>query len=209
MIITNNQVRDYELRGTEFEDLNFLDFTVNTYEKPILIRRPNRTEESGGDDENNTMIPTHGVKPNSKYLPAHPKYETHFRVERSDFHNTLPSIVGPWFPRHDDSRHPNLYFASMLALLSPWRQLRCLKTGSHSWEEEYNLWLANTSERNRDVISGIQYYYDSKHTAERRTEASRYQENPSYASESQDMYGVETVGVGTSCEKDDASAVSN
>jgi hypothetical protein len=92
------------------------------------------------------------------------------RVSRTAFHNTLPNVIGPWFPRREDGRRQSLYFASMLALLRPWRQLSLIKTVDNTWEAEFKAFVASTCQRNRDVIAGAQYYYDSRTLAEEKQE---------------------------------------
>ncbi|KAG1722365.1 hypothetical protein EDD22DRAFT_764812, partial [Suillus occidentalis] len=66
----------------------------------------------------------------------HPKHLTHRRVIRSKGHHTLPNIVGPFFPR-DDPGHREYYCASILALLSPWRCIKELRTDLETWEEAF------------------------------------------------------------------------
>jgi hypothetical protein len=176
-ITSKSQVEDYKLRGEDFEDMNFLDFIVDTYEE--RLPRENEMDEHSyraiDEESRNNMqgssrrgrIPNH----RSRYLESHPKRATHCRVLRTAFHNTLPSIVGPWFPSREDAHKQSLYFGSMLALLRPWRHLSQLKDDDSTWEEEFTCFVATTGQRNRDVIAGAQYYYDSKNSAEKEHEA--------------------------------------
>ena len=78
------------LRADEFEDLNFLDFIVETYETRI-----------GGEGLDEEPIQQRGRQ--GRYWPSHLKARTHRRILRREFHNCLPNIVGPWFPRRDDA----------------------------------------------------------------------------------------------------------
>ncbi|KAG1758309.1 hypothetical protein EDD22DRAFT_735186, partial [Suillus occidentalis] len=103
------------------------------------------------------------------YLSDHPKHSTHWRVTRSAGHNTLPNIVGPWFPRSDDEDIHDYYCASMLSLLKPWRQLAQLKTEQQTWEEAFLAFIATASVWERDIVAGAQYYYECKTAAERRS----------------------------------------
>jgi hypothetical protein len=74
----------------------------------------------------------------SYYLPAHPKHNTHLCVQRSDHHNNVPNIIGPWFPKRDDIHHGNdFYYISVLALLKPWHDLKLLKSVMRTWEQEF------------------------------------------------------------------------
>jgi hypothetical protein len=85
---------------------------------------------------------------------------------RSKDHHFLPNIVGSWFPRRDgeESMKP-YYYGSMLALLKPWRRLEELKDENEIWETAFSHFFENASRRDRDVISGCQYYYESKNIA--------------------------------------------
>lgn len=58
----------------------------------------------------------------------------------------------------------------MLALLRPWRNLRELKMANRSWKEEGVAFLERSTKRDRDVIAGLQFYYDSKSAAQSRNE---------------------------------------
>lgn len=159
------------MRGSEFTDLNFLDFIVETYEK----RKEKDHVQEINDNEIDAEYVKRGRKPNthSRYLPSHPKYDTHFRIQRAEHHNNIPNIVGPWFPKRDDIHHDNdFYYASVLALLKPWRDLQSLKLTTHTWEEEFLNFLHQTSQQQRDTIAGLQYYYQSKSSADNRRQIS-------------------------------------
>ena len=72
----------------------------------------------------------------------------------------------PWFPKRDDVHlDQDLYFASVLALLKPWRDLKFLKSIEKTWEQEFNLFLHQASQQEKDIIAGLQYYYESKSLA--------------------------------------------
>ena len=156
------QVEDYALRGIEFEMMGFLNFTVETYERSMK----SGTEHLEERDENETGRKKHG---GYRYLPAHPKSATHLRFCRTDNHNVLPNIVGPWFPRRDGEESTKaFYYASMLALLKPWRDLRALKDVDDDWKTTFDRFMENGKQRDKDVIAGCQYYYESKDVAANR-----------------------------------------
>ena len=150
------QVEDYILRGLDFEDMGFLSFIVETYEWHMGAEEMTMEEDSGdglGRPRNQS----------SRYLSMHPKSAMHTCVLRSANHHFLPNIMGPWFPHRDDEeRKKNFYYAAMLALLKPWRDLQDLKTNSESWETAFSDFLQNASQRDRDVIAGSEYYYKSR-----------------------------------------------
>ena len=102
-----------------------------------------------------------------RYLDEHSRSTTHIRVCRSDGHNVLPNIVGPWLPRRngDESTRP-FYFASMLAFLKPWRNLKDLNGHADCWETAFETYMARTSQRDKDVVAGCQYYYDTRSAIE-------------------------------------------
>ena len=165
------QVQDYALRGIEFETMGFLNFTVETYEHSMKGGLGPVEER----EENETRSQRHG---GYRYLPAHPKSTTHLRYCRAENHNTLPNIVGPWFPHRDgDERTKPFYYASMLALLKPWRDLRALKEDDDEWEIAYDRFMRNAKQRDKDVVAGCQYYYESKDVAVNRLFDEEREEN--------------------------------
>ena len=48
-------------------------------------------------------------------------------IVRTEGHETMPQFVGSWFPRNDVKETYLLYYACMLALLSPWNKLQDIK----------------------------------------------------------------------------------
>jgi hypothetical protein len=146
------QVEDYVFRGQEFERMGFLNFTVETYERRLTISKDVRSDEDKEEMNNH-----------NRYLKGHPKETTHIRIHRSEFHNFLPNIVGMWLPRRDGDESTKLYyFAAMLALLKPWRDLYDLKDAHDGWEMAFNKNVESMNQRDKDVIAGCQYYYDSR-----------------------------------------------
>jgi hypothetical protein len=85
-------------------------------------------------------------------------------------HNTLPSIVGLFFPQRDDPDNHDYYCALILALLRPWQTLADLKPQQLSWEAAFYVFSQMTTRRNSDILLGIQYYYDCRSAAERERE---------------------------------------
>ncbi|KIN94228.1 hypothetical protein M404DRAFT_35282 [Pisolithus tinctorius Marx 270] len=98
----------------------------------------------------------------SPYHDDHPKAQSHHRVCRAKGHNTLPQIVGPWLPHHDDSSTYDFYCACMLALLKPWRIGASLKSSDEGWSEAFEHLEASNTPWETHVLAGLQYYYDSK-----------------------------------------------
>lgn len=162
-LYVHRQVEDYALRGVEFETMGFLTFTVETYERRL------KNEEGyveADNDGNESIQENHEDR---QYLLGHPKHATHIRVSRSENHNSLPNIVGPWFPRRDGEETTKaFYYASMLALLKPWRDLRNLKKEDQNWDDEFDTFMLKGTQRDRDVIAGSQYYYETKNVGANR-----------------------------------------
>lgn len=161
-LYTTSQVEDYQFRGASFSDMNFLDFLVETYEIQKL------GYEDVGMVEEVVEGNRKGRKKNvrSSYNEGHRKHLTHERIQRTEGHTYMPNIVGHWFPRRDVEEEEDFYFASILAFLKPWRNFTDLKDDSRTWKEEGLLFVEGATTSQRDVIAGMQYYYDSKHAAQ-------------------------------------------
>ncbi|KAG1800777.1 uncharacterized protein HD556DRAFT_1229814, partial [Suillus plorans] len=164
---THSQILDYQLRGEELEDVSILAFLINTYEERISAPK----QQAISSTSELTLAAPRGRprNPRSYYLSDHPKHSTHRRVTHCEGHNTLPNIVGAWFPRSDDEDIHEYYCASMLSLLKPWRQLAQLKNEQETWKEAFSAFITTSSVWERDVIAGAQYYYECKTAAERQS----------------------------------------
>ena len=157
-----SQVQDYVFRGTTFADFNFFDYTVETYEVRKEKRDDERMDEERAKFHNGGRL----KNPRDDYMTNHPKVKSHVRVQRSEHHNYLPNVIGHWFPRRDREDEEELYYATILALLRPWRDLGELKDDGRSWKEAGLLFLETATQRQRDIIAGMQFYYDSKSAAQ-------------------------------------------
>ncbi|KAH7924255.1 hypothetical protein BV22DRAFT_1047590 [Leucogyrophana mollusca] len=148
--------QDYELRGNELDDYSYMEFILNTYEEKISA---DHDEGRGTGSRTSRGRP---LNERSCYMEEHPKHRSHRRVVRCKGHNTLPNVVGPFPPRRDDPHHKNLYYAAMLSLLTPWRSLDDLLAGYDSWEEAFSVFANVASQWDKDIMAGVQYYYDCK-----------------------------------------------
>jgi hypothetical protein len=175
-IYIRSDLEDYEFRGHVLEDLCFLDFIVGTYEEHKNKRTENETTDdliTPMDDEIDQDTMTSHRKPGrpesvrAEYVEGHSRKSTHIRVVRNKNHKTLPSIIGPFFPRRDDKEHYDFYCASMLSLLKPWRHIQKLKDDDESWENAFNKFIKDAPPKVHNILAGIQYYYDCKAAAER------------------------------------------
>lgn len=168
-MIAKSQVIDYQLRGSELQDYNLLDFFVGTYETEIT-KSDHEKELSGGDNHRglgrlcNTRV---------RYLSDHPKATTIHRIIRSHGHHNLPNFVGCWFPRNDDPEISDYYAASMLLLLKPWRDLeKDLKSPNETWALAFKAFRTMAPDRVLRTLSGIQYFHECALTAEQDTSSS-------------------------------------
>lgn len=129
-----SQLTDYRERGVELESYNFLQFTVDTYEEPVSKKRPARADAASGSRRGRPR------NLRAAYRPGYDRAAKFERVVRSNGHNTLPNIVGPFFPRRDDTTK------------------RDLKQPNETWEDAFQSWVAQAAtKRDRDVMSNIQY----------------------------------------------------
>ena len=137
--------------------MGFLNFMVETYERHIRQGGGNVVEANNDEDSNEFS------NESGRYLSDHHKSATHSRVFRSENHTFLPNIIGPWVPRRDvEGVAKCYYYAAMLALLKPWRKLEELKVDSESWQATFETFIHEANQRDKDVVSGCQYYYESK-----------------------------------------------
>ena len=147
-----DQLRDYQMRGEELTSMNFLDFFLDTYEGEQIP-----SAEGSADDD----LPRGRGRPRSTrfpYLPA-AKKGNRCRIIRTDGHETMPQFAGKWFPRSDDPKVRELYCASMLLLLHPWRELADLKSGNETFDASFLQRFATAPTRLLNIMENIQYYH--------------------------------------------------
>ena len=78
----------------------------------------------------------------------------------------------------------------MLALLKPWRDLRHLKTEYESWESAFTMFIEHVTQRDKDVVAGSQYYYDSRNVSTNRNINEEKEDDD--VNEQDDGYDAET-----------------
>ena len=154
-----DQLKDYQYRGEELGPMNFLDFMLETYE----VAREDKESQvviEGSLDE----IPH--PRPLGRPLSLRIPYQDvagkakRCRIVRQPGHETLPRFVGRWFCRSDDDFEKDLYRASILLLLKPWRKLQELKDGMETFEEAFKWFMLHTDEKCKRVVANIDYYYE-------------------------------------------------
>jgi hypothetical protein len=139
-----SQIDDYRLRGDELEDMNFIDYFINTYEERIRARAG--SEAAGNAPEASSS--NRGRPRNARilYQVDHLRSQTAHRVVRSPGHQNLPNILGPWFEQNDDPTTYGLHCASVIACLKLWCDLGALKAGYDSWTAALDDFIATANQ---------------------------------------------------------------
>lgn len=154
------------LQGVELKQYSFFAFVVDTYEEQIPCKEvPDIGLKEQTSDQFSHLHQGHVPNQRSHYLPKHPKHLTHHWIVQTSGHNTLPNIVGPFFPNPNDESMGMLYCTSMLTLLQPWRQLQNIKEESETFHKAYQNLYSTATQVQLDILSGVQYYYDCKSAA--------------------------------------------
>jgi hypothetical protein len=79
------------------------------------------------------------------------------RIIKSDGHETMPNFAGAWFPRNNVEELHDFYYASMLALLQPWRDIADLKRDDEMFKQVFDKFITSANEITMDIIANIQY----------------------------------------------------
>ncbi|KAI0076308.1 hypothetical protein K474DRAFT_1557027, partial [Panus rudis PR-1116 ss-1] len=66
---------------------------------------------------------------------------------------------GRRLPRSDDNQRRELYCASVLMLLKPWRTFQELRPSNMSWEDSFQAFLRVAPRRTHQIIQNLQHYY--------------------------------------------------
>ena len=158
------------LRGDTLGNYNVIEFFVDTYETNLTSRDLSAEHRSRKRAGGPTLgRPRHEHVP---YLPEHPKSGNKQRVIHPRGHNNLPNFIGRYFPPRDDPDQYQFYCASMLMLLKPWRKVdNDLKKTSQTWEAAFDEFITGASKETINILSGIQYYHQSRWSAMRQQDA--------------------------------------
>jgi len=154
-----DQLRDYKYRGEELESMNFLQFMLDTYEAAKEDKEDDMPVEVPTDGPPTTRGPRRPLSTRIPYQDEAGKGKRS-RIKRQQGHETLPRIVGKWFCRSDNDLERDLFRASMLMLLKPWRKLHELKSITETFESAYEQFTSQADERWKRVIANVQYYYE-------------------------------------------------
>ncbi|KAF8673089.1 helicase family, partial [Rhizoctonia solani] len=171
-----SQIDDYIYRAQEASHYNVLDYFVGTYETEKQSKKKTAYNlENEGDliepqiQEYLPGLPRKVGRPlhnRLEYLPGHPRGEHWVRVVRPQEHNTLPNMIGPYFPRRADADQSDRHAAWCLTLLKPWRSLAELKSTEQSWTDALKEFTETSSERILNIIDNLDHYRSCEAAAE-------------------------------------------
>ncbi|PPQ92734.1 hypothetical protein CVT25_015701 [Psilocybe cyanescens] len=138
----------------------------------------NEDEEEGEGEEGDEGGATPIRRGRGRPLSERVKYKegagkpTRCRIVRGDGHETMPRFVGRWFPRNDgtEEHEKEFYYASILALLSPWSELSELKGDFSTFKGKFDRMLEQGDREVLKIIHNIQYYYECLDGAHARRE---------------------------------------
>jgi hypothetical protein len=162
-----DQLRDYQFRGEELARMNFYCFMVDTYEEPVTSAKMDTCH-----DDSHYEATTKSGRPRnirSQYLAAANKPNKR-RVQRTSGHENLPRFIGRWFPSAKDGSK-ELYGASILLLLKPWRALSDLKDSEESFEVALTDFMSTATTKEKDMVENIQYHHLCWEVAQKRRDA--------------------------------------
>jgi len=150
VLTLKDDLKDYSDRGDQLANFNVLEFSLNTYDGDELPNSDN----------------TRGRPPNDRvsYLDntGHGK---RCRIIRTDGHESMPNVIGTWFPRNDVPKFYDFYCACMLALLRPWREIADLKHSNQTFEQAFNEFTSTADQSIMDIIANIQYPHECSDSA--------------------------------------------
>lgn len=159
-------LKDYADRGAALERYSLLDFVLNTYEAKV-------NDDAGNQSERVEYLEGTG-------------HRDRCRVMQKDRHETMPEFIGKWFPKREERE---TYSAWMLTMLAPWRNIVDLCPDRCNIVDQFDLFLASTSDQNRRFITNSQYFHESMDSASRREKEGACKEQPILGLE--DIMGVE------------------
>lgn len=112
-----SQVLDYKCQGRAFENLNVMNFFVETYDTHIK------------EDQIISLANT--------YQYPHSCANQLQQKQQEKGYWTLPNFVGWYFPCSDDSAIHDFYCACMLMSMKPWQSLQNLKMETQTWNKAF------------------------------------------------------------------------
>lgn len=173
-IISKCQVTDYKYRGNALAAENVVQFFINSYK--VTKSRWNAADNvttsqlPGPVDATTSSVRRVGGRPRHErveYQNEHPRFMEKERMLRRHGHHNLPNFIGRYFPTRDDPDQSQFYYASMLLLLKPWRNIATdLKTSTETWQFAFDSFLAQAHSQVPRILSGIQYFHQCEKAAQ-------------------------------------------
>ena len=167
-VTLKDQLKDYQYRGPELNDMSYLTFMIETYEGKSLAEIDNDQARTRGRPRSQRV----------SYLPE-AKKNGRCRIVRASGHETLPRFAGRWFPRNDRPDVAEYYSASMLFLLKPWRTLADLKSSIETFASSLQSTRLTGGKAMETFIENVQYYHLCSDQAVQRRAEENARENSS------------------------------
>lgn len=79
--------------------------------------------------------------------------------------DAIPHFIGNWFPSRTDIYSHDLYCATVMMLLVPWRDSSSLR-GERHWEEAFQVFHDSADKKTRGLIENMEFYYESARSAD-------------------------------------------
>ncbi|KAJ3521770.1 hypothetical protein NMY22_g12176 [Coprinellus aureogranulatus] len=151
-----DQLKEYACRGDALVNECYLKVFLDTYD--ALYTEPKDVTEQ----EPNADVAPRRSRPRHERIPYLPSFGNakRCRIRRAANHETLPRYIGRWFPRANDPATHELYCASMLLLLKPWRTLADLKAEEDTFYQAFQAMMRSAAPWMKTVVENIQNYYD-------------------------------------------------
>ena len=154
-----SRLQDYANRGDSLESFSLLRFVHDTYNGTKL--KPSAIDGSGSRSSERCF-----------YLDSTDD-TSKCRVVRRAGHQTIVEFVGGYLPRNDSDETRELYCATMLALLVPWRDISKIHGDSPSLEHRFGCFVASADPKTLKFLKDVQYYFESSDGSRRRSDVIR------------------------------------
>lgn len=128
-------------------------------DKHDSLQTPDQTDDEDGNRRPNTRGRPRNQR--VKYTDTHPARDKKIRIVRTIGHNNIPNFVGQYFAkRHENDELNDFFYASMLLLLKPWRNLATdLKPQSDTWHQTFHNFFESASIHTKNIIENIQFFH--------------------------------------------------
>jgi hypothetical protein len=148
-----DQLKEYVDWGDALNNMDFLHFCLDTYET----------------DEKSPLDSGRGRKPKERipYLEG-TGHGKKCRVIKGSRHETMPNFVGEWFPRSDVLKLQDFYHISMLALLTPWRDIRQFEGDNFTLVHAFRNFLHDAPPKAHRILENIQYHHECSNSARKK-----------------------------------------